>query len=146
MRNSVPSLLLLEPEMSRASFGAGTCQNSMIASFWPFAGPKAGLKRNRGYQDRARRQCLDDHDTAVPRDRLIGQRGEHLTAAANRQQHLAGAIRRNGNSNPSDLADQALVRTRHALRTWEHVPPAFTLNAPFTGIPLAAGRPHGGRS
>ena len=51
----------------------------------------------------------------MPGDWLVGPRGECLAAAANGQQHLAWAVRRDGYSNPPDRADQALRRATYGV-------------------------------
>src|ERR1700730_5415762 len=66
--------------------------------------------RGWGDQHGSSRQRIDDDDTGMPWDCLVGPGGECLAAAADRQQHLARAVSRNGYSNPPDRADQALCR------------------------------------
>ena len=46
----------------------------------------------------------------MPCNWFVGPGGECLTATADRQQHLAWTVSRNGYSNPPDRADQALCR------------------------------------
>src|SRR5579862_7166013 len=141
MRNSVPSLCRLEPEIRRASFGAGTCQNSMIVFLLARAGPGVGwwrLQRGRGNEHRAGGDRFHDQYATVPGDRLVGPGGVCLAAAANRQQDFTGTVPWNGDRHPSELAEQAFLlvsRARRALRVHWHDPPAFALIAPLPGIP-----------
>src|SRR5881275_2622877 len=81
IRNCVAPSLCLEPEISSASSGAGTCQNSTGLSFL----------RQRGDRHRARGAALDDDDARVLGDRLVGIGGEALAAATDGQHDLAGA-------------------------------------------------------
>jgi hypothetical protein len=113
VRNCVASFRRFEPEISSASFGAGTCQKNIGGSPWGVA--TAGW----GHEHRTCRDGVDDHDAAVPRDRLIGPGGKRLAATAHRQQHLAGPLRRDGYRDPPDLSDKAF------LRAHGHLSPAF---------------------
>src|ERR1700730_4323892 len=112
IRNCVSWLRRFEPEIRSASFGAGTCQKSMgnsTRSDW------LGERRD---DDGTRRHALDDHDSAVPGDGLVGPRRERLGPAPYREQHLARPAHRNGNGDPPDRSEQAL------LRVSRHVQPA----------------------
>src|SRR3954453_14829315 len=96
IRNCVAPSLCLEPEISSASSGAGTCQNSTGLSFL----------RQRGDGHRARVAALDDDDASVLGDRLVGVGGKALGAAADVQHHLAGPTRWDGHAHVTDRADQ----------------------------------------
>src|ERR1700728_2405880 len=113
MRNCVASERRLEPEMSSASLGAGTCQNNMVDSFSSLG--------KWGDEDRAGRQRFDDRDPRVAGDWLIGPGGERLAGAANGEQYLAGAVCRNGDCNPPDLAEEALFRVHGHVHRLSHL-------------------------
>jgi hypothetical protein len=66
---------------------AGTCQKSMgnsTRSDW------LGERRD---DDGTRRHALDDHDSAVPGDGLVGPRRERLGPAPYWEQHLARPVK-----------------------------------------------------
>src|SRR4051795_6841623 len=88
MRNCVAPSLCFEPDTSSASSGAGTCQNSTGLSFL----------RNWGDRHRAAGAALDDDDAGVLGDGLVGEGGEGLGAAADRQHHLARTRRGDGHA------------------------------------------------
>src|SRR5580692_5335993 len=102
----------LEPEISRASFGAGTCQKNMTASLAtdPYGGV---LLQKLGHEYGARRQALNDHDAAMPGNGLVRPGSKRLAAAAHGDQHLARSPRGYGNRYPPHLAEKALVPVRH---------------------------------
>ena len=66
------------------------------------------------------RQGLDHDDAAMPGDGLVGPGREGLGTAADREQHLAGTTRRDGDRDPPDLADKAF------LPAHGHISPAFS--------------------
>lgn len=101
IRNWVSWACRLDPEISNASLGAGTCQNNITGS------SRLGERYD---HDGARRSVLHHHHQRVPGDRPVRPGRERLAAAAHRHQHLAGPVRRDRDRDPADRADRALVR------------------------------------
>src|SRR3954451_8896196 len=101
IRNCVAPSLCLDPEISSASSGAGTCQKST-------GSPSLRKRRDR---HRARRPALDDDDAGVLGHGLVGVRGEGLVAAADGQHDLARSARGDRHAHETDRADQAGLGT-----------------------------------
>ena len=99
MRNCVAPSLCLEPEMSSASSGAGTCQNSIRAS------QVVGF-RERCDVDRTWGSDLDDHHGGVFGDRRVAPRREAFRPAPDGDHDLARPVRRDRDSHPSDTTRQ----------------------------------------
>src|ERR1700722_10563792 len=109
MRNCVSCDWRLDPEISRASLGAGTCQNNM-------APPRRRLREGRD-DDRTRRGALDDQHPGVLGDRLIRPRRERLRPTPHGYEHFARTGFGDRDGDPSDGADHALFSVRLHVRT-----------------------------
>src|SRR5205085_5379439 len=93
MRNCVSCAWRFEPEINRASFGAGTCQKNMGDSFGD------GLREGRD-DDRTCGRAVDDQDAGVLLDLLVRPGRECLRPATYRKEHLTRTIGRDGDGHP----------------------------------------------
>jgi len=89
------------------------------------------LLRDGGYEYGSSGYRFDDHDAAVAVDRFIGPGREGLGAPAHGQQHLTRTAGRDGNRDPTDLAEKALVRAHVTGFLMLGVPPARTRCVPW---------------
>src|SRR3954454_19942667 len=140
MRNCVAPSLCLEPEMSSASSGAGTCQRSTSGLLFLW---------KRGDRHRARGPALDDDDAGVLGDGLVRVGGVGLGAATDRDHHLPGPGGRDRHADITDRPDERLLGLviGHAPNRTAAHENSEGQSADFTNLPRADARapPRGAR-